>query len=86
MRVRNGCRGGAFGGMFGHNDRCWMRRGDCKRPRKRSYCAVGDTEALASAIERLVSGEVKLTQQIPNLPTKEEYLARYLKSWESALL
>lgn len=46
---------------------------------------VGDTQALENAIERIVSGELKLTPQRPSLPTKEEYLAMYLKSWESAL-
>lgn len=45
---------------------------------------VGDTLALAHAIERVVSGEVKLVAKTPKLPTKEEYLSAYKKSWEDA--
>lgn len=47
---------------------------------------VGDTPALAYAMERLVSGKLKLAPKTPILPTKEEYLAAYRKSWEDALL
>lgn len=46
---------------------------------------VGDTNALAHAIERVISGEVKLVAKYPKLPTKEEYLTAYKKSWEDAL-
>ncbi|MBI5401175.1 MAG: glycosyltransferase family 4 protein [Candidatus Yonathbacteria bacterium] len=46
---------------------------------------VGDTTALAYAMERVVSGKVKLTAKPPRLPTKEEYLAAYKKSWEDAM-
>lgn len=47
---------------------------------------VGSVEALAGAIEAVISGEAKLEPKTPNLPTKEEYLAMYKKSWEDALL
>jgi len=46
---------------------------------------VGDREALARAIKRIVSGGVKLEAKPPTLPTKEEYLAAYRASWEDAL-
>lgn len=46
---------------------------------------VGDTKALAVAVERVVSGKLKLEPKTPNLPTKQEYLAMYKKSWEDAL-
>lgn len=46
---------------------------------------VGDVPALAHAIEKVLSGEVKLIAKAPVLPTKEEYLVAYKKSWEDAL-
>lgn len=46
---------------------------------------VGDREALVRAVMRVVSGGVKLKINPPKLPTKEEYLAAYKKSWEDAL-
>lgn len=46
---------------------------------------VGDTPALRYAIERLVSGKLKLTTKTLTLPSKEEYLAGYKKSWEDTL-
>lgn len=46
---------------------------------------VGDKEALARAITRVISVGVKLVATLPKLPTKEEYLAGYKKSWEDAL-
>lgn len=46
---------------------------------------VGDKEALARAIARVISGGGNLTAMLPKLPTKEEYLAGYKKSWEDAL-
>ncbi|MEK7460530.1 MAG: glycosyltransferase [Patescibacteria group bacterium] len=45
---------------------------------------VGDKEALERAIARVISGGVNLTATLPKLPTKEEYLAGYKKSWEDA--
>lgn len=47
---------------------------------------VGAPQALAGAIEQVLGGKVKLEVKTPVLPTKEEYLAGYKKSWESALL
>lgn len=46
---------------------------------------VGDTPDLARAMKRVVSGEVKLVATPPKLPTKEEYLVAYKKSWEAAM-
>lgn len=47
---------------------------------------VNDTNALALAIKRVVSGGLKFDVKRPNLPTKEEYLAQYKKSWEEAFV
>lgn len=47
---------------------------------------VGDTMALTQAICDLISGKVKLVAIPPELPTEEEYLSAYKRSWESALL
>lgn len=47
---------------------------------------VGDTRALAQAIARVASHEVKFEVKSPKLPTKEEYLVAYWKSWQNALL
>lgn len=47
---------------------------------------VGDTKALAGAIERVVSGKVRLEPKTLNLPTKQEYLVVYKKSWEDTLI
>ncbi|OHA80157.1 MAG: hypothetical protein A2747_00835 [Candidatus Yonathbacteria bacterium RIFCSPHIGHO2_01_FULL_44_41] len=47
---------------------------------------VGDTGALAGAIEGLVSGKLNLKVEPPKLPTKEEYLVAYKKSWDDALI
>ncbi len=47
---------------------------------------VGDTPALAYAIGRVVAGNVKFDVKPPILPTKEEYLEAYKKSWEDANL
>lgn len=46
---------------------------------------VGDREALVRAIKRVVMGGVKFNVTPPELPTKEEYLAAYKKSWEATL-
>jgi len=47
---------------------------------------VGALQALAEAIEQVLGRKVKLEAKTPILPTKEEYLAEYKKSWEDALL
>lgn len=47
---------------------------------------VGDSKALASALLRVVSREAKFGPKTLNLPTKDEYLAAYAKSWRDALL
>ena len=61
--------------------------GDVVRDRENGLVVpVGDTPALAHAIECVVSGKVKLVAKPSKLPTKEEYLMAYKKSWESALL
>lgn len=46
---------------------------------------VGDRTAFTNAVLTVLSGETKLTVKIPELPTKEEYLALYKRSWEDAL-
>ncbi|HBH71694.1 MAG: Glycosyltransferase [Parcubacteria group bacterium GW2011_GWC1_42_11] len=46
---------------------------------------VGDTEALAHALDHVVSGKLKFDVKPPKLPTKEEYLTEYKKSWMTAL-
>lgn len=46
---------------------------------------VGDEDALSRAIARVLSGGAKLIPGLPKMPTKEEYLASYRKSWEDAL-
>lgn len=47
---------------------------------------VGDTQALAEAMRRVISGEAKLVAKPPKLPVKEEYLVAYKKSWDDALI
>ena len=46
---------------------------------------IGDTKALANALGEVISGKLKFDVKSPKLPTKEEYLAVYKKSWEDAL-
>lgn len=46
---------------------------------------VGDTKALADALGRVASGNLKFAPITPVLPTKEQYLAQYKESWENAL-
>ena len=61
--------------------------GTVVRDKKNGLIApVGDTPALAYAIERVVSGKVKFDVTAPKLTTKEEYLTAYRKSWEDALV
>lgn len=47
---------------------------------------VGDTPSLSNAIEKVLSGEIKLITKTPKLSTKEEYFIAYKKSLESALV
>lgn len=47
--------------------------------------SVGDKDTIADAILRVISGDVKLKPELPKMPTKEEYLASYKKSWEDAM-
>lgn len=47
---------------------------------------VGDKKALARAIIRIVSNGAHFSATPPKFPSKDEYLARYKKSWEDALL
>lgn len=56
-----------------------------KDPQNGIIVPVGDTKALSRALEGVVSGKLKFKPQIPALPSKEEYLAQYKKSWENAL-
>ncbi len=46
---------------------------------------VGNQGALVRMISHFVSGGTHLEARLPELPTKDEYLARYLKSWQDAL-
>jgi glycosyltransferase involved in cell wall biosynthesis len=46
---------------------------------------VGDTGALARAIQKVVSGGLKFGPKPLILQSKEEYLAAYKKSWEDAI-
>lgn len=46
---------------------------------------IGSLASLTYAIDGVISGKVKLTAKLPELPTKEKYLAIYKKSWENAL-
>ncbi|MBI3634361.1 MAG: glycosyltransferase [Candidatus Yonathbacteria bacterium] len=46
---------------------------------------VGNKDALVRALMQVISGEVILKPKHLSLPTKDEYLALYRKSWEDAL-
>lgn len=46
---------------------------------------VGDTQALVAALDLFLSGNSKIAVNLPVLPSKEEYLQGYKKSWENAL-
>lgn len=46
---------------------------------------VGNHGALVRMISHYISGGVHLEARLPSLLTKDEYLARYLKSWQDAL-
>ncbi len=47
---------------------------------------VDDSKALFLAVRQIMLGEVKFDLTMPKLPTKEDYLAAYKKSWQEALL
>lgn len=46
---------------------------------------VGNHGALVRMVSHYISGGVHLEARLPSLLTKDEYLARYLKSWQDAL-
>jgi glycosyltransferase involved in cell wall biosynthesis len=46
---------------------------------------VGNQGALVRMVSHYISGGVHLEARASELPTKDEYLARYLKSWQDAL-
>jgi glycosyltransferase involved in cell wall biosynthesis len=47
---------------------------------------AGNTKALVGALARIVSGELKFAVKSLQLPTKQEYLAAYKKSWQDSLV
>jgi len=46
---------------------------------------VGNHGALVRIVSHYISSGVHLEARLPSLLTKDEYLARYLKSWQDAL-
>jgi glycosyltransferase involved in cell wall biosynthesis len=46
---------------------------------------VGNTKALVGALVRIISGELKFIAKPLQLPTKQEYLDAYKKSWQDSV-